>query len=389
MRFARILVLRSGLVAAVLLIQLSLMCATMASTRQVYIGTYTGKKSLGIYTARFNPESGRLSPPELAATVTNPTFLALHPAGHFLYAVGEVDTFEGKRAGGIHAFQIEPGGKLNPLNSQPSGGTGPCHLAVEQTGHWVLVANYGSGSVAALPLGADGRLGGGSVAIQHHGSSINPQRQAGPHAHFIAPDPLNQFALACDLGLEKVFVYRLNQPRAVLTPNEPPSVTVTPGSGPRHLAFHPDGRHVYLANEMASTLIVFDYQAKTGTLTPLQTISLLPQDFKGQSTAAEVQVHPSGKFVYASNRGNDSIAVYAVDRKDATLKLIEHQSCGGRTPRHFAADPTGRWLLVENQDSDNIVVLRIAEDTGRLTATGQVVEVGAPVCLVFRDVKEQ
>jgi 6-phosphogluconolactonase len=376
-------VLRTALAAAVLLIQVFHMCAAVAQERQVYIGTYTGKKSRGIYTARFNPESGRLSAPELAASATNPTFLAVHPDGHFLYAVGEVDTFEGKRAGGVHAFRIEPEGKLNPLNSQPSGGTGPCHLAVDQTGHWVLVANYGSGSVAALPVGEDGRLGAGSVAIQHHGSSINRQRQAGPHAHFIAPAPLNQFALACDLGLDKVLVYRLNQPGAILTANEPPSITVTPGSGPRHLAFHPDGRHVYLANEMASTMTVFEYQAKAGTLKELQTISLLPQGFKGQSTAAEVQVHPSGKFVYASNRGDDSIAVFGVEPKDATLKLVEHQSSVGRTPRHFAVDPAGRWLLVENQDSDNIVVLRIAEDTGRLTATGQVVDVGSPVCLVF------
>jgi 6-phosphogluconolactonase len=256
-------------------------------------------------------------------------------------------------------------------------------LAVDQTGHWVLVANYGSGSVAALPLGEDGRLGAGIVAIQHHGSSINPQRQSGPHAHFIAPDPLNQFALACDLGLDKVLVYRLNQPGAVLAPNAPPSVTVTAGSGPRHLAFHPDGRHVYLANEMASTMTVFEYQTKAGTLSPLQTISLLPEGFKGQSTAAEVQVHPSGKFVYASNRGHDSIVAFAVEPKDGTLKLLEHHASGGRTPRHFAVDPSGRWLLAENQDSDSIVIMRIAEDTGLLTTTGPAVEVGSPVCLVF------
>ena len=237
--------------------------------------------------------------------------------------------------------------------------------------------------MAALPLGQDGQLGPVTVAIQHHGSSINPQRQAGPHAHFIAPDPLNQFALACDLGLDKVLVYRLSQPGAALTANNPPSVTVTPSSGPRHLAFHPDGRHVYLANEMASTMTVFDYQAKTGTLNPLQTISLLPDGFKGQSTAAEVQVHPSGKFVYASNRGHDSIVAFAVEPKDGTLKLLEHHASGGRTPRHFALDPSGRWLLAENQDSDNIAIMRIAEDTGLLTTTGLAFEVAAPVCLVF------
>jgi 6-phosphogluconolactonase len=374
----------TGLVAAGVLLHVSVMCAAaVAAERQVYIGTYTGGKSRGIYTARFDAESGRLSAPELAAPATNPSFLALHPNGHFLYAVGEMDTFEGKRAGAVSAFRIETGGKLSPLNSQGSGGTGPCHLSVDQSGHWVLVANYGSGSVAALPAGEDGRLGAVSVAIQHHGSSVNPQRQAGPHAHFIASDPWNRFALACDLGLDKVLVYRLNQSGAVLTANEPPSVSVQAGAGPRHLAFHPNRQHVYLANEMASTMTVFEYMAKAVALKELRTVSLLPEGFKGQSTAAEVQVHPSGKFVYASNRGHDSIAVFAVEPKDGRLKFVQHQSSGGRTPRHFVVDPTGHWLLVENQDSDNIVAFRIAEQTGQLNPPGQVVEVGSPVCLVF------
>jgi len=362
------------------------MCAVaVAGERQVYIGTYTGKKSRGIYTARFDLESGRLSAPELAATTTNPSFLALHPNGRFLYAVGEMDTFEGKQAGAVSAFRIEANGKLSLLNSQPSGGTGPCHLSVDQTGRWVLVANYGSGSVAALPVSEDGRLGALGVAIQHHGSSVNPDRQAGPHAHLIGPAPSNPFGIACDLGLDKVLVYHLNQSGVALVPNEPPSVMVAAGSGPRHLGFHPDGHHVYLANEMAGTITVFDYEAKAGVLKELQTASLLPQEFKGQRSAAEVQAHPSGKFVYASNRGHDSIAVFAVDPNDGKLRLLEHHASGGRTPRHFAIDPTGHWLLVENQDSDNIVVARIAQDTGLLTTIGQSVEVGAPVCLVFRN----
>jgi 6-phosphogluconolactonase len=219
--------------------------------------------------------------------------------------------------------------------------------------------------------------------VQHQGSSVNRERQAGPHAHYIAPDPGNAFALACDLGLDKVLVYRLGGEQAALVGNDPPSVTVEPGSGPRHLAFHPDGRHVYLVNELASTVTVFEYEAQTGTLKELQTISMLPQDFKGQSTAAEVQVHPSGQFVYASNRGHDSIAVFAVERKDGRLRVVERVPCGGRTPRHFALDPSGSRLLAANQDSDNIVVFRVAKDSGLLAPAGQELKVGAPVCVVF------
>lgn len=373
------------LVAGGLLLHcLSMAAQTSTDSFRVYIGTYTGPKSQGIYTALFDPATGKLGQPELAAAVQNPTFLALHPNHRYLYAIGELEHFEGQHAGAVSAFRIEPGsGKLVLLNQQPSGGTGPCHLSVDHTGACVLVANYTGGSVAALPIDADGKLGKVSVSLQHHGSSVNPDRQAGPHAHQILPDPANRFALGCDLGLDKVFVYRLDPAQARLTPNAPPFFSVTPGSGPRHITFAGSGRVAYLINEMGSSLKVLDYDANAGVLSEIQTISTLPKDFKGQNIAAEVQVHPSGSFVYASNRGHDSIAVFAADSASGRLKLLEHVSCGGKTPRHFTFDPTGHWLLVENQDSNNIVVFRADAQSGHLEPTGERVQLGAPVCLIF------
>jgi 6-phosphogluconolactonase len=351
---------------------------------RVYIGTYTGPKSQGIYTAQFDPATGKLTSPELAAKATNPSFLALHPHRPFLYAVSETGNVAGKPGGAVSAFSIEKNsGRLTPLNQQPSGGADPCHLAVDKTGRCVLVANYGNGSVAAFALQPDGRLSAPSAVIQHQGSSVNPQRQAGPHAHFITPDPADRFALTCDLGLDKVLVYRLDPADGVLGPGTASSASIKPGQGPRHLAFHPKGQFVYVINEMGSTLTVFKYDPKRGALEELQNISTLPADFKGNSTCAEVQVHPSGKFVYGSNRGHDSIAVFATNPATGYVTLVEHQPTQGKTPRHFALDPGGKWLLAENQDSDSIVVFRVDLKTGRLHSTGQTAEVGAPVCLVF------
>jgi 6-phosphogluconolactonase len=349
----------------------------------VYFGTYTGAKSQGIYVSRFDPATGRLGAPELAAKSRNPSFLAIHPGGRYLYAVNEVDN-----TGTVSAFALDAKtGKLTPLNQQVSDGSGPCHLAVDATGKCLLVANYNSGSIAALPIHADGSLGEATTTIQHTGSSVNLQRQAGPHAHFICPSPDNRFALNCDLGLDKVFVYHLDADAAKFSPGDPPFATVAPGSGPRHLAFSPDGKFVYVINEMASTISAFTYDAMNAALTEVQTLSTLPKDFSGKSTAAEIAMHPSGKFLYGSNRGDDSIAVFAVNRKSGKLTLVEHQSTQGRTPRHFAIDPTGRWLLAENQASDSVVVFALKPDTGKLNPTGQTVAIGAPVCAVFVDGK--
>jgi 6-phosphogluconolactonase len=355
---------------------------------RVYIGTYTGAKSKGIYVSRFDPATGRLTAPELAAATPSPSFLALHPSRHFLYAVGETSNLGGKRVGTVSAFSLDPkSGQLTLLNRESSGGAGPCHLSVDPSGKCLLVANYGSGSIAALPIQATGQLGEPKTIIQHQGSSVNPQRQAGPHAHFITPDPANRFALVCDLGLDQVLVYRLAPAKAALVPNDPPFASVKPGSGPRHLAFHPTGRFVFLINEMGSTLTVFAYEPKRGGLKELQTLSTLPEGFTGNSSCAEVQVHPAGRFVYGSNRGHDSLAVFGFDPKNGKLNFVEHQPTQGKTPRHFAIDPTGQWLLTENQDSDNVVVFRMDATTGRLRATGQTIAVGAPVCAVFVPMK--
>ncbi len=357
--------------------------ATKPSLR-AYIGTYTGPKSQGIYIADFDPATGKLGTPELAAETRNPTFLALHPKQPWLYAVGEVSDFEGKRAGSVSAFRIEEQtGKLTLLNQQPSGGSGPCHLALDATGQCVLVANYGSGSVAALPVQSDGQLRSPSSMIQHEGSSVNRERQSSPHGHHITPSPDNAFALACDLGLDKILVYRLDCGQAVLKPGEPPFCTIPPGSGPRHLAFDPRGKFVYLINELSSTVTVLAYDSRKAALRELQTISTLPDDFHGRSTCAEIAVHPSGKYVYGSNRGHDSIAVFAADARTGHLSFVEHQSTQGKNPRHFALDPAGKWLLAENQDSNNIVLFRVDPKTGRLSPTGQTVQVGSPVCIVF------
>ena len=354
------------------------------SPLRVYIGTYTGAKSKGVYVAPFDPASGKLGAVELAVRTTGPSFLAVHPNGRFLYAVGETSNLGGKKAGAVRAFRIdEKTGRLTLLNQQASGGEGPCHLSVDKAGRCLLVANYGSGSIAALPIQADGELAAASAIVQHQGSSINPERQAGPHAHFITTDPANRFALACDLGLDKVLVYRFDPAQGALVPNNPPSAPVQPGLGPRHLVFSPDGRFAYVISEIRAKLTAFAYDGEHGTLKELQTLSTLPQDFKGAKSCAEVQMHPSGRFIYGSNRGHDSIAVYAIDPGTGKLSWVDCQSSGGKTPRHFLIDPSGQWLLAENQDSDNIVVFRLDTATGRLSPTGEVIQVPSPVCAVF------
>jgi len=354
-------------------------------TVSLYIGTYTsGAKSQGIYLARFEPASGRLGAPELAARTTNPSFLTAHPNGRFLYAAGEVGDFKGKPQGMVSAFSIAADtGKLSLLNEQPSGGSGPCHLTVDKRGKWLLVANYGSGSIAVLPVQADGSLGEPAAIVQHHGASVNPRRQEGPHAHFITFDPTGRFVLTCDLGLDKVLVYRFDAAKGTLVPNDPPSVSLKAGAGPRHLVFHPSGRLVFVISEMGSSLTSLAWDRRRGALKEIGAVSTLPADFAGQSSCAEVQMHPSGKFLYGSNRGHDSIAVFAIDAGTGKLSLLEHQSTQGKTPRHFAIDPTGRWLLAENQDSDNVVVFGLDPQTGRLTPSGQQITVGSPVCVEF------
>ena len=344
-----------------------------------YIGTYTGKGSQGIYVYRFNTASGEMTPLGLAAEIPNPSFLAVHPNGHLLYAVSE----EGD-TGAVSAFSIDRStGKLALLNNAPSVGAGPCHVTVDRTGKCVLIANYGSGSVAAFPVRDDGKLGEASSFVQHKGSSVDKERQEGPHAHSVNLSPDNRFAFAADLGLDQVLVYRFDAARGTLTPNEPPYGLVKPGAGPRHFSFHPNGRFAYVINEMHNTVTAFAYDAARGALTEIQTVTTLPADFRGENSTAEVVVHPSGKFLYGSNRGHDSIAVFAVDPAKGTLTPIERTPVKGKEPRNFAVDPTGGWLIAANHRSDNLVVFRIDKKTGRLTPTGQEFKVSSPVCVRF------
>jgi 6-phosphogluconolactonase len=359
---------------------------TQPDAFRVYVGTYTGgtrnARSEGIYLLELDLHTGRLGEPHVAARVVNPSFLAIHPNRKLVYAVNEVGDFNGRRSGGVSAFSIDAEtGALTLLNQQSSVGSGPCHLVVDQSGRNVLVANYGSGSVACLPIGANGRLQSSSSFIQHRGSGAKPARQAGPHAHSVNLDAAGRFAVVADLGLDKVFIYRLDSARGTLVPNQPPSAKTAPGSGPRHFAFHPNGQFGYVINEIANTVTVFSYDAERGSLTEVQTIGTLPRDYKGTSHTAEVQVHPSGKFLYGSNRGHDSIAIFMIDPGTGTLSPSGYQPTQGRNPRNFAIDPTGAYLLAENGDSSTIVVFRIDPRTGSLRPTGQTVPVPKPVCI--------
>jgi 6-phosphogluconolactonase len=351
-----------------------------------YVGTYTqeGSKSKGIYAYRFDTTTGQSTSLGLAAETTNPSFVALHPNGRFLYAVNELGNYKGPNSGGVSAFSVDGAtGKLTFLNEVPSRGGDPCYIIVDKSGKWVLVANYTGGSIAVFPVLPDGKLGEASTFVQHTGHGADPKRQEGPHAHSIDLSPDNRLAFVDDLGLDELLVYKFDPSKGSLTPNGPPFIKLDPGSGPRHFALHPSGKFGYVVSEMASTVTALSVDLKSGKLQRLQTLSTLPADFKGENDDAEVHVHPSGKFVYTSNRGHDSIAVFAVDPNKGTLTHVDDAPTQGKIPRSFEIDPTGQFLLAENSKSDNIVIFRIDQKTGRLTATGQVLEVGSPVCVKF------
>lgn len=353
-------------------------------TLYLYIGTYTTGESEGVYVYRMNGVTGTLELASTAEAGENPSFLAIHPQCQYLYAVNEISEFEGKPSGNVSAFAIDQtSGELTFLNRKSSVGTGPCHLTVDSTGKFILAANYGGGSVCMLPIQADGSLGEATDFIQHSGSSINPQRQEGPHAHSIMIDPANRYAFAPDLGLDKIVSYRIDLTAGKLVPNNPPSAAVKAGAGPRHFDFHPNRKFAYVINELDSTITAFDYDETSGALSETQTISTLPADFSGISHTADVHVHSSGRFLYGSNRGHDSIAIFEIDEDTGKLNTVGYESTQGETPRNFGIDPSGTFLLAANQTTDTIITFRIDEETGILTPTGQVTEVPAPVCLQF------
>lgn len=377
--------LRSLILAA--LMSLSLSSASLAadapSKLRVYIGTYNGRTSEGIYLAELDLKTGAVSDPKLAGKAVNASFLGVHPTKKFLYAVSEISDSNGKKTGGVSAFAVdEKTGQLTLLNQQSSEGGGPCHLVVDAAGKNVLVANYGGGSVAALPIGADGKLSPASSSIQHKGSSVNPQRQTAPHAHSINLDAKNLFAFAADLGLDQVLIYKFDPTKGSLAPHDPPFAKVAGGAGPRHFAFHPSGKFAYVINEIGNTVTAFGYDADKGKLTEIQTISTLPKDFEGTSYTAEVVVHPSGKYLYGSNRGHNSLAVYTVNEQSGKLMLLEVPLVGGKVPRNFNVDPTGKYVLVGNQDDDTISVMRVQAD-GKLKLLRNDVPTPMPVCIKF------
>ncbi|MCW5968726.1 MAG: lactonase family protein [Blastocatellales bacterium] len=342
----------------------------------VYAGAYTRRNSKGIYAYRF--AAGLLTPIGLAAETRNPSFLAVHPNQRFLYAVGE------DSAGSVSSFSIDrKTGMLRALNTVSARGSGPCHLSFDRTGKWLFVANYGSGSTVVFPVRKDGALGEASTVVQHTGSSVNPERQRGPHAHSVDISPDNRFLIVADLGLDKTLVYRFDAANGALAPNDPPYATAAPGAGPRHTAFSPGGEFVYVINEMASTVTAFAYDKRRGVLQEIHTLSALPPGFSGASSGAEIVMHPEGRFLYGSNRGHDSIAVFSADPKNGELKALDWVSTQGRTPRNFAVDPAGDFLLAANQNSNSIVVFRIDRRTGGLKAEGSVEDIDSPVSLVF------
>lgn len=350
---------------------------------RAYIGTYTQKGSQGIYVLDLDRETGKVTTARVAAETKQPSFVAIHPNRKYLYSVSEVDEVNGKKGGGVSAFAIQEDGTLKLLNSEITGGGAPCHLVVDPTGKNLLIANYSGGSVACLPIAADGSLKPTSSFIQHTGTSVDKGRQEAPHAHSINVDPTGNYAMVADLGLDKILVYKLDPDKGLLSPNEPPSTSTKPGGGPRHFAFHPNGKFAYSNLEMTSEVTALLVQPG-GVLAGVQTLSTLPdgKPVPGNSTA-ECQVHPSGKFVYVSNRGHNSLAIYTVDPKKGTLTHVGNQSTGGAVPRNFCIDPSGQYILAANQDTDNLVVLKVNLETGALSPTGSEAQVPTPVCVKF------
>ena len=351
----------------------------MPTSHLIFLGTYTRNGSKGIYTVRLDDATGALTPPNLAAEANNAPWITFSPDKKYLYAVSET-------ASQAIGFAVDAqNAKLTPLPATPSpAARPPSHLAVDATGRTLLAANYAEGYVESLPIRPDGTLGA-PVKIQHTGKSVNHDRQSQPHVHSVTPSPDNRFVIVCDLGLDKIFSYALDPAAAKLSPAKTPFVVAAPGAGPRHFKFGTDGKHGYAINEMANTVAVYDYAASTGMLSLRQTLPTLPADFKGENTCAEVRVHPNGKFLYGSNRGHDSLAVFGIDAHTGMLTPVEITPSGGKVPRNFALSADGKWLVCAHQDSNNLVVFRIDPATGRLTRTAHEAVVPACVCVLFYD----
>lgn len=358
--------------------------AERAGELLVYVGAYTTGQNEGIYLYRLNLCSGELKHLATTTGVVNPSFLALAPSRRYLYAVNEVEEFAGRKSGAVSSFAVDQRtGELRLLNQQPSLGADPCYVNVDAGGRFVLIANYTGGNVTVFPVQRDGSLGEATDMKQARGSSLNRERQEGPHAHCIVLDPFGRFAYSCDLGTDKIMIFRFDARNGKLLPAEPPWVQVKPGAGPRHLAFYPNGKYVFVLNELDSTVTAFSRNPDKGSLKELQTLTTLTRDFTGTNLSADIHISPDGRFVYCSNRGHDSIAIFTIDPRSGALTAVGHEPTRGMTPRNFAIDPAGEFMLVANQKSDNIIVFRLDQETGRLISTGQMVHVPSPVCLKF------
>ncbi len=341
----------------------------------LFVGTYTTKTSEGIYVYKFNTNTGDFTPISVANGIKNPSFLALSPDKRYLYSVAEMS------GGAVSSFSFDKkSGYLTMLNTQSAGGDGPCHVAVDKTGKWVIVGNYRGGSLSILPVQVDGSLGKATQTIQHEGSSVNKERQEKAHVHSINIAPNNEDVFVPDLGTDKIMTYQLNTQTGQLTPGTPAFTAATAGAGPRHFTFHPNGKFAYVIQELDGTVTGFNY--KKGQLAPFQTISTVPDDYKGRKWCADIHISPDGKFLYGSNRAHESLVIYSINQKNGQLTYVGHQDVLGKTPRNFMIDPTGKWVLVANQDTDNIVIFGRDKKTGKLTPTGKEIKVSMPVCLI-------
>jgi 6-phosphogluconolactonase len=362
----------------------------------VYVGTYsepikfgTGQilegKGKGIYIFKFDPKTGELSEHGLAAGVRNASYLVIDKKREYLYCVNEMKEWNGQFGGGLSAYRInQDTGGLTFINAKPSKGTDPCHIIVDRTGQFVFVANFASGSFIGYRIGPDGGLGDEVAFVQHEGSSVDPKRQTGPHAHAVEFDRQGKFVYVPELGLDKVMIYELDQSTGAVKPASQPWVKVAPGAGPRQLVMHPKADFAYLINELNCTMTAYGYDPKTGALTELQTLTTMPPEgFDKHNSCAEVQITPDGRFLYGSNRGHNSLVIYAIDAKTGLMTLVGHESTRGEIPRNFEVGPTGRFLIAANQDTNNLVPFRLDPETGKLTAVGQSVEAGTPICVRF------
>jgi len=356
---------------------------TASDSARFFAGTYAKESNEGIYSLRLDLGSGAITIESAVNGITNPSYLAIDRKRGRLFSVNEVSEYEGKPGGAMTAFALNPEtGELRLVNSRSTGGPGPCYVSIDSTGRFVLVANYTGGSVAVIPVENDGSLGEASDFVQHAGSSVTA-RQEGPHAHCVVLSTNERFAYVADLGLDRVLIYHFDSKRGKLLPATPGWAGFKPGAGPRHLAFSPDGANAYVVNELDSTLTVFAADRLTGALELRQTVTTLPASFSGENYPADIHVSPSGKFVYCSNRGHDSIAGFAVNGETGKIMPVLHEPTGGKWPRNFAIDPTGQYLLVANQRSDTITVFSIDLQSGALCPTGHTAEVPRPACVKF------